>query len=152
MKKENPCHELLVMWSHYNHTILELYALFFQMKHFQAMTILKPFVDEKYHNIIPEAHRAMAIEVQNLAANQVQVTKEIKELEEKIINEHFGPIEEPELISTSNNLLVSAAALTVFSSALPQISYKDLVASTNCWNRSNLLGRGGFGTVFKGWF
>lgn len=153
MKKEDPCNELLTMWSHHNHTILELFALLYKMRHFQSMTVLKPFVDEKYHKFIPPTQNIniMRVEVQNLVGNQTQISKEKKEMEEKIINEHFGTIQDRELISSSNNLIVSAAALSVFSSTLPQINYKDLVSSTNYWNRSNLLGRGGFGTVFKGW-
>lgn len=35
-------------------------------------------------------------------------------------------------------------------SAIPMLSYDDLKAATNNWNDANLLGRGGFGQVFKG--
>lgn len=41
----------------------------------------------------------------------------------------------------------------MFSSAeacTPLITYKELEEATNYWNKSNILGKGGFGVVFKG--
>lgn len=36
------------------------------------------------------------------------------------------------------------------SSSVPVIPYKELEEATALWNQHNLLGRGGFGAVFKG--
>lgn len=36
--------------------------------------------------------------------------------------------------------------------AIPQIPYEDLQRSTDNWNQANILGKGGFGIVFKGSF
>jgi interleukin-1 receptor-associated kinase 1 len=35
-------------------------------------------------------------------------------------------------------------------SSIPQISYKDLLAATNNWDDTNVLGKGGFGVVYSG--
>ncbi len=37
-----------------------------------------------------------------------------------------------------------------YQSVLPMPDYKELEAATNGWNSANILGKGGFGTVFKG--
>lgn len=33
---------------------------------------------------------------------------------------------------------------------LPKINYEDLEKATDAWSESNVIGRGGFGIVFKG--
>lgn len=40
--------------------------------------------------------------------------------------------------------------LSAIASQIRQIPYNELVEATNNWNRSKVVGRGGFGTVFKG--
>jgi len=34
--------------------------------------------------------------------------------------------------------------------AIPQIDYQELLEATQSWAKHNILGKGGFGTVFKG--
>jgi hypothetical protein len=34
--------------------------------------------------------------------------------------------------------------------AIPQIDYQELLEATHGWDKHNILGKGGFGTVFKG--
>lgn len=49
--------------------------------------------------------------------------------------------------SKNNNLLNPS----VIDTALPQISYEELAKATNNWSKHTILGKGGFGTVFRGW-
>lgn len=43
MRNHSPTDELLTLWGEQNHTILELFTILYEMQHYQAMTILKPF-------------------------------------------------------------------------------------------------------------
>lgn len=37
-----------------------------------------------------------------------------------------------------------------YASTIPKIEYDELLDATNNWNEKNILGKGGFGTVYKG--
>ncbi|XP_044261243.1 serine/threonine-protein kinase pelle [Tribolium madens] len=118
LRSMSPSDKLLDLWSHHNHTVLELFILLYRMKHYQAMTILKPLIDPKYHHLIKN------------------------EPTEKILN---APIH-----SCENNETKPQKPSCETVGAIPQIPYDDLRQSTNDWNPGAILGRGGFGTVFKG--
>jgi interleukin-1 receptor-associated kinase 1 len=43
LRGNSPTDELLTLWGHKNHTVLELFVLLSEMQHYQAMVVLKPF-------------------------------------------------------------------------------------------------------------
>nr|AKJ26285.1 pelle [Eriocheir sinensis] len=49
---ESPTNRLLQAWGQQNHTVMELFLLLWQMKHFQAMRALQSCIPEKYHRLI----------------------------------------------------------------------------------------------------
>ncbi|KAJ8679394.1 hypothetical protein QAD02_015181 [Eretmocerus hayati] len=163
-KEHNPADELLTKWGHYNHTILELFILLSRMQHYQAMIPLKPFVDQKYHPLLDNGEgnlqkllkdtKDLKIGTQNFNQNlkHENATKKIlsnsaKEDSVKILNRAI-PFEQNDTRSNSNNILASMP--TIFSTSLPCISFKDLATASDNWKKENLLGKGGFGSVFKG--
>lgn len=72
LRGHSPTEELLTMWGHQNHTVLELFVLLSRMQHYQSMVTLKPFVDSKYHKLILEGEQNLSNLIQNL---QVVVTR-----------------------------------------------------------------------------
>ncbi|XP_015432237.1 PREDICTED: serine/threonine-protein kinase pelle [Dufourea novaeangliae] len=173
-KEKNPTDELLTMWGHHNHTVLELFVLLSRMQHYQSMVPLKPFVDEKFHKLLYNGegnlHRVLGkrlnkntkdlkIGIQNF--NQVVppepnvpkiiVEAHTKEASHKILNQPMQAVQIGITPSNSNNLLVaSLAAASPLAATLPHASYNELSTATNEWNKHNILGKGGFGTVYRG--
>lgn len=194
----SPTDELLTIWGHKNHTVLELFALLSKMQHYQAMLILKPFVPEEYHRLIeygeerlpPLLGELKSSRVDNAGAASRSDTKDldidsrnlnrsvtdnllqskINFPETKILNMpgEAGTNENKENVVPRSNALgvpqenvdvnqqrklsnasdISSVAENCGS--IPHIEYHELVAATNNWSKHNIVGKGGFGTVFKG--
>ncbi|KOX69995.1 Serine/threonine-protein kinase pelle [Melipona quadrifasciata] len=158
-KEKNPTDELLTMWGHYNHTILELFVLLSRMQHYQSMVLLKSFVEEKFHKLQSNAPKII-------------VEKNAKDESHKILNRPMQAMKIEIAPSNSNNLLVAslAAANPVPASSrvptsgkkdncaptfrtettIPHVPYNELTIATKEWNAYNILGKGGFGIVYRG--
>ncbi|XP_012254506.2 pelle-like serine/threonine-protein kinase pik-1 isoform X2 [Athalia rosae] len=163
-KHKNPTDELLTKWSHQNHTIVELFIALSRMQHYKSMLTLKPFVDRKYHVLIVHP---VQIEDPKVVINQSD-----NEEGTKILNRQPEP-NNGFIPSNSNNLLAPSSVpfpnaaptlrpvisttkidnqlvFTSVDTTLPQVSYDELARATNGWSVHAILGKGGFGTVFRG--
>ena len=176
----DPTDELLTMWGHYNHTTLELFILLSRMQHYQAMYALKPLIHEKYYVLLndgegnlqklsdngqlekedlKEDEKNLQVQVKNVDLTKIPpgeniekviANNTIKEESIKIFNQSTQHEQHNEIPTSSNNILASMPA--IFSTGLPRIPYSELAAATDNWRKENLLGKGGFGTVYKGMF
>ncbi|KAK9297160.1 hypothetical protein QLX08_009033 [Tetragonisca angustula] len=195
-KEKNPMDELLTMWGHYNHTILELFVLLSRMQHYQSMVILKSFVEEKFHKLLDNGEgnlhyrvlgkhlnkntKDLRIGTQNFNqisppesnAPKIIVEKNAKEESHKILNRPMQAVQIGITPSNSNNLLVASLAATnpvpassrvstsgtkdngarMFrtETTIPHVPYNELTVATKEWNTYNILGKGGFGIVYRG--
>ncbi|XP_055294851.1 serine/threonine-protein kinase pelle-like [Sitodiplosis mosellana] len=142
-KSVSPAEQLLRVWSDLNHTNTELFMVLYSLKLFEAMECLKNRVDVSYHRLIPK-----------------KVLKETKPNDtistEKILNgpEMSRTSNESEFNSTSmetsSKITVDRNEIKEVANQIPKILYNELSEATNKWSKENILGRGGFGTVFKG--
>ncbi|XP_055906619.1 serine/threonine-protein kinase pelle [Eupeodes corollae] len=149
----SPTNELLNMWGEYNHTVTELFVLLYRMRLYNAMDVIKSSVDPKYHKLI-------TIDQPDLS-NLMQKSKSVKILNCK--NTSTGVSNSNNESSRSDDDYTSTTSdskpqsedwkirnVKEYASTIPQIDYNELIQATDGWNPDYVLGKGGFGTVFRG--
>ncbi|CAI6360567.1 unnamed protein product [Macrosiphum euphorbiae] len=146
MRNHSSTDELLTLWGEQNHTILELFSILNKMQHYQAMIILKPFVDHKYHKLINQGAISLSYLVKSETGNNLNnevgnVIKLNTDNNERRVNN----LKRKDLNTSDLSVTLSSAE-----ACIPLITYKELEQATNYWNKENILGKGGFGVVFKG--
>lgn len=150
------------------------------MKNYQAMLLLKEYVDEKYHCLIKDGdehlnrllkdlilqkriERDPKVPVQNFNVDSEKIINVDKQpVFSRESNESLVPlVVEPQnllkpprspIAATSRALTPSdiSSCMAETARVIPMIPYEELRKSTNDWDPANILGKGGFGTVFKG--
>ncbi|BES90853.1 Death domain [Nesidiocoris tenuis] len=177
LRNQSPTDELLREWGTQNHTVLELFILLSRMQHYQAMRVLKNVVDPKYHRLIYEGEENISRlfctpkeqNTHNGNTNQNTVEENDKfggqnfnkpendrEIPQKVLFKDNGACanipKQNDKVDHNRNLRRLLDELNCYPSDSSSllISYSDLEYATAHWDMRNLLGRGGFGTVYKG--
>ncbi|CAG7832147.1 unnamed protein product [Allacma fusca] len=144
----SPTDSLLTAWGSQNHTILELFVLLRRLNHFRGMRLLADFVDPKYHVYIRDPDQNATVELIQLNSDHDDRGADPKPV--KIPDAAKGEVADPKAKENILDEKRKYANLAESFGMLPQIPYSQLVVATKNWDRRNILGKGGFGTVFKG--
>ncbi|XP_021704321.1 serine/threonine-protein kinase pelle [Aedes aegypti] len=169
----SPAESLLVKWGNLNHTIVELFVVFYRENMTPAMEVIKRYVEPKYHILLKTPVSNTSVKVMNgpPAANGNPVegytttdeNSENAQQKVEFAQKVLPPIAPPVVVPIAPIPLAAPAqfpalmrspsdqiAATV--GGLPQFSGEELREATKNWHPDNELGKGGFGVVYRGYF
>uniref|UniRef100_A0A7G3AXW8 non-specific serine/threonine protein kinase n=2 Tax=Lutzomyia longipalpis TaxID=7200 RepID=A0A7G3AXW8_LUTLO len=160
----SPADELLTMWGDQNHTVTELFILLSRMQQYVAMSVIKDLVDRRYHRLIYSGQPDLSVLLQNNSLKDKKEKSPVTEEErrpdvpKRLTNAKILNCQQNEVSNENNeeqNGITSTGVVDIknikdYASTIPQIEYQELVEATNNWSDKSILGKGGFGTVYKG--
>ncbi|XP_068625595.1 serine/threonine-protein kinase pelle [Battus philenor] len=170
----SPTAQLFIRWGQLNHRVEELFILLYRMKHVPALRCLVPVVDNRFHRLLSKYDNkgdkskdvSNDIAIQETAKAEgtcssipipvMLMQKGIDNIHSKETNGPSSNVESNTESSMDNSSCTGPKPpglddeLIKKISAIPMVHYEELKAATDNWNDSNLLGKGGFGQVYKG--
>ncbi|XP_052744872.1 serine/threonine-protein kinase pelle isoform X3 [Bicyclus anynana] len=176
-QETSPTGQLLTQWSQLNHKVEELFMLLYHMKHITALRCLTPVVDKPFHRLL-QKHDSKTVKDKHPLSYEGNLNKQKTQkvhgsdssgipLPVMLFEERrHVPVRSEAAVTTHTDTSITDSSKNTSStqgkpdilddeflrqvSAIPMLKYEDLKEATNNWSESNLLGRGGFGQVFKG--
>ncbi|XP_045455398.1 serine/threonine-protein kinase pelle-like [Melitaea cinxia] len=164
----SPTNQLFTRWGQLNHRVEELFILLYRMKHIPALRCLVPIVDSRFHRLLQKQDSKCLKEKHHLQKTlKVEGSDTSLPLPVMLIEKNYSLLRKELatfiyflsgfiyfLQNSSSTLGSKPDALDDeflrSVSAIPMLKYEDLREATNNWSDSNLLGKGGFGKVYKG--
>ncbi|UMM29485.1 hypothetical protein L5515_011819 [Caenorhabditis briggsae] len=139
---QSPSMLLLRIWCSKGFTVVHLYQLFAKTKLIRLMRVMKSEVDEKYHyleeKVLNPARRLRPIVP---PAGTQQTASRLKKIDSKDMTS--TPTQSITTSSTNDPLRVAIEG------TLP-VTYQELSEATKGFSVNNVIGKGGYGTVYKG--
>ncbi len=141
-KRKSPTEVLLNKWARHGHIITELFKLLANMQHFQAMEVIKNSVPQRYHIWIKpvQPHLTRLMSPQKISGKINNANENAQQ------SEIFKSKDKNDQLSSKNDIKDNLKNLL----NIPEIPIDELMIATNNWSDQNILGKGGFGTVYRG--
>ncbi|CAK5091151.1 unnamed protein product [Meloidogyne enterolobii] len=135
----HPTETLLRIWGSKGYRILDLYKIFFRAKLIRCMQILLPFVEPKFHKyaqVCDEEPQQQQAPFPSIGRNN-------------LINNNLNESKKASVAKQGSFGSASNAILTGLQSTLT-VPYSDIIIATQNWASEQILGKGGYGVVYKG--
>ncbi|XP_065226338.1 pelle-like serine/threonine-protein kinase pik-1 [Planococcus citri] len=160
----SPTDSLLSEWGSQNGTIVKLFKYLHKMRNYQAMKILKPFVDPQYHSYIQDeddSNISFSTDIEFNVGNHSSPSNPVSASNRNRVSNRSNAAQPPAASLTSQQrsgsgsgdtpatLETNLTRMSLDACSL-HISYRELQEATRDWDRRLTLGKGGFGVVFKG--
>ncbi|XP_055294850.1 serine/threonine-protein kinase pelle-like [Sitodiplosis mosellana] len=153
-KHISPAEQLLSVWGDANHTVTELFMILRSIDQHSAMDCLKKFVDERYHRLIsdelPDLNALLGRISGQTKINNNATSRKISNGSDMSETASESELNTESIEESSKIVGHCTKKIEDLVSRIPTILYSDLALATGFWSKENILGRGGFGTVFKG--
>lgn len=138
-------------------------------KLYQAMRLLKDHVDRKYHFLIPKSQPVISQLLAKSQNNNDNISKKLLNCEISSSGvSNSNNIDSSSYVRSSpatsnshsynnssdhkNSNYLSERNVQQYASSILEINYAELAAATNNWSDKFILGKGGFGIVYRGYW
>ncbi|KAL3097025.1 hypothetical protein niasHS_002741 [Heterodera schachtii] len=160
---DHPTETLLRIWGSKGYTVLDLYKIFYRTRLLRCMQILLPFVDKQFHHFVKlcsdesiqsQNQRQLSLQRKSSSIHKSNTNASvIYSNKKKVLNrlcrvvvllEGFRSMGSPNLAEKATDSLLNGLQNT------PAVTYEDLTVATDGFSPNKIVGRGGYGVVYRG--
>ncbi|TMS37544.1 hypothetical protein L596_004454 [Steinernema carpocapsae] len=146
---------LLRIWGSKGYLISDLYKVFAMAKLVKGMDLIRDYVDPKYHDLQTTCVAKGSVQTLKMALNESkhQVSSAGTRCSENVLH----PSVSTSKAQSSSSVNTTPSGMSNLGAELysglqntPTVKYEELIQATNSFAPENVIGKGGYGVVYRG--